>query len=136
MEINNKYITIPNIIFADREITINSKYLYGWIQFEIYNGQFNKSIDDICEVLQCSVNTARKCLKELEKKNYIKVEIQNMNKRIITPLISDSMTLEYLSKKLQIDKMKELEKIAEERKKETYKKETPQYVKDFMDSIK
>lgn len=131
MEIKSKFITIPNIIVNDKELSINAKYLYGWIYNEIFYGEFTHSMTDIIELLNCSITTARKNLKELKNKNYIKIEIINGNERKITPLINDSMILKELDRK----------RIEEIRKnkcgtQEIRQKETPDYVKEFIERIK
>lgn len=132
MEIKSKFITIPNVICNDNEISTNAKYLYGWIQNEIYSGEFNKTMNDITELLQCSISTARKNLKELKDKKYIMIEIINGNKRKITPLVSDSMIIKEFDKQKYIQKQK-----AKGMYNDTTlcKVETPQCVKDFIQRI-
>lgn len=138
MEIKSKFITIPNIIVNDNEISVNSKYLYGWIYNEIFYGEFKHNMNDITELLNCSITTARKSLKELKNKRYIKIEIINGNERKITPLISDSMILrQYEHTKLN-EKYNAKNTIEnQEKNKEIFKeKETPKFVKDFIQKVK
>lgn len=136
MEIKNKYIMIPNILIADNEISIHAKYLYGWIRNELYEGQFENNIGDIMDLLNCSMPSARKYIKELQHKNYIKVEIINNNTRRITPLISDSMILHYYRKK-KIERESIAEEIIKniENEEEQITKEK-QKLKEFYNEVK
>ena len=139
MELKSKFIVIPNIIANDNELSINSKYLYGWIQNEIYYGEFNKSMNDIIDVLQCSISTARKCLKELKDKRYIMIEILNGNQRKITPMVSDSMILnQYNKTKLKEDykKTHTQEEINATLCKVKEKNKTPTCILKFLADIK
>ena len=134
MEIKSNYITIPNVICNDKDLTVNSKYLYGWIYNEIYYGNFEKSMEDITTILNCSETTARKCLKQLKLKNYIKIEIIKGNTRKITPLVNDSMILFERNKIDMIQRKKEIEETIKEHPELI--KETPQFVKNFVNELK
>ena len=91
-KIVNQFIKIPNVV-CNANISVNAKYLYGWIQNEIYFGGFTKCIDDINDLLGCSSSTTRKVLKELESHYFIKIDIVKGNTRKITPLVNDSMII-------------------------------------------
>ena len=126
--ISNQFIKIPNVI-CNSNLSVNAKYLYGWIQNEIYFGGFTKCIDDINQILGCSSSTTRKCLKELKLRNFIKIEIIKGNIRNITPLINDSMII------------MEKQNVKELRSQNVYDNiiefdEVPQCFKDFLNAMK
>lgn len=126
-KIVNQFIKIPNVV-CNSNISVNAKYLYGWIQNEIYFGGFTKCIDDINDLLGCSSTTTRKVLKELELHNFIKIDIIKGNTRKITPLVNDSMII--MEKKL----VKEL-KMQEALEDLQNKPDIPEGFKDFLESI-
>ena len=126
-KISNKYITIPNVVCNNNNLSVNSKYLYGWIQNEIFYGEFYKTIEDLNNILKCSTSTTRKVLKELKENKLISIEIINGNQRKITPLVSDSMII---AEKTKIESLKR--KGYEEQKEETKK----ELIKQFMGEIK
>lgn len=101
-KLRSNFVKIPNVV-CNSNISVNAKYLYGWIQSEIYFGAFTKTIDDITTILNCSMPTARKCLKELKEHNFIGIEILKGNTRKITPLVSDSLII------MEKNSLKELE---------------------------
>lgn len=129
-KIINNFIKIPNVV-CNSNISVNAKYLYGWIQNEIYFGGFMKCIEDINNILGCSTCTTRKVLKELESHNFILIEIIKGNTRKITPLVSDSMII---TEKKFIKDMKQDE--AFEIIRENASKDIPQGFIDFVNSIR
>lgn len=132
MDTRSEYIRIPNVICNDKDLTINSKYLYGWIWNEIYFGEFYQSIEDICNILNCSETTARKSLKQLKVKGYIKIEIIKGNTRKITPMVNDSMIL---TEKKQVEAYRTRKEI-EEYNKNNPINETPEFVKEYIRNLK
>jgi len=136
MEIKSKFITIPNVIVNDNELSINAKYLYGWIYNEVFYGDFTHSMNDIIELLNCSESTARKNLKELQKKHYIMIEIINGNQRKITPLVNDSMILKELDRKrLEEVRRKKFGTYCNREENEEQKEKNKKILKDFIERI-
>ena len=128
-QITDNFIRIPNVIVNDFQISPTSKYLYAWIWNWSYHGEFSKSIEDIAIILRCSIPTARKHLKELKTKEYIKIEIIEGNKRLITPLINDSI-------ELQEKRRAEQEQINYNKRLLGMVKEQPEAVKKFIKDIR
>lgn len=132
MNIRSNFITIPNVICNDNKISVNAKYLYGWIYNEIFYGNFEKTMEDIKKILNCSESTVRKNLKELKNKNYISIELLQGNRRKITPLINESMII---NERTRIENEK-LRKEIQELKEQKTIKETPEFVKNFIQELK
>lgn len=130
-KIINQFIKIPNVV-CNSSISVNAKYLYGWIQNEIYFGGFMKSIEDINNILGCSSSTTRKVIKELQQHNFILVEIIKGNTRKITPLVNDSMIItekKFVKDARHQESLEHLQEYIQESK-------LPQEFLDFVNAIK
>ena len=132
MDIKNNYISIPNVVANSKIISVNAKYLYGWIYNEIFYGNFEKTMEDIKQILNCSESTARKVLKELKTNHFIEIEIISGNRRKITPMINDSMII---NERTRINNERLRKEIIEFQEKNQVR-ETPQFVKDFVTELK
>lgn len=124
--IANPYIRIPNVV-ANSDISIGAKYLYGYIWYWTFFGEFTKTNDQVCKALNVSLNTLRKYLKELQQANFIAMIVIRKQERHIRLLVTDEFILR------ESDRVKGI-KAKEERAKNT-PSEPPQYVKDFLNAI-
>jgi len=81
--IESKFISIPNIV-ADSFISNDAKLLYGYIRYWDYMHDTRKTLIEISKAINCSENTARKCIKELEQMKFLRVETINKFKNYTT----------------------------------------------------
>lgn len=134
--IESKFISIPNIV-ADSFISNDAKLLYGYIRYWDYMHDTRKTLIEISKAINCSENTARKCIKELEKMEFLRVETINKFKKILYPQISDGIMLDIATtnkNKNEYNKLSEYEKEMLELKNKGIT--IPQEVQDFFNKIK
>lgn len=126
-EIANSFIRIPNVVANNKNVSLGAKYLYGYIWYWTYYGEFVKSNEDVCEALNVTLNTIRKYLKELKQAGFIKITIVNNNERHIQLLVTD----EFIMRESARIKNKDLlqARIAAEQ-------DQPEYIKQFLANIK
>ena len=132
-----EYITIPNLIILDKELTITSKYLYGLLNYYTYIGNDTIENKELMEDLDCTEPTFRKALNQLKNKGYISIELINKNQRKITCLVLKSIILEKRKQQkesIEIERLNELNKLSE--KIYGKPKETPQVVNEFIAKLK
>lgn len=144
MKIESNYISIPNKVVNDKRISPTAKLLYGYIRYWDYINYNQITMIEIMDYMNIrSDNTIRKALKELKQVEFIKIDIINKNKRLITPLINDGIMLETSltakqennieqQKKIEQSKFNEFLKLQEKLEKE----EIPEQVKEFFERIK
>ncbi len=126
--IQSHFIRIPNVVANCKSISIGAKYLYGYIWYCTYFGDFIKTNEQVCDALNVSLNTIRKYIKELKEANFIKVTIQKNNtERHIQLLVTDEFSIRE-SERIRNNKNNEATKQAEEQQ--------PEFIKEFLNQIK
>lgn len=93
MQLESKYISIPNVVMSCESISNDAKLLYGLIRYWDFMATLSVSMEEIKSHLNVSENTVRKCIRELKKANFIQVKIKNNNERYLIPLVSDGVML-------------------------------------------
>lgn len=127
-EIQNNYIRIPNVVANNKNITIGAKYLYGYIWYWTYWGDFIKTNDEVCDALDVSLNTLRKYIRELEREGFISIHIEKHNtERHIRLLVTDEFILR--------ESARVRGKKAQEEQIKNPTVDIPQCAKDFMNQI-
>lgn len=128
-QIQSRFIRIPNVVANCKTISIGAKYLYGYIWYCTYFGDFVKTNEQVCEALNVSLNTIRKYIKELKEANFIKVTIEKNNtERHIQLLVTDEFII----------RESERVKNAKARSNSTpvQEEEIPDFVQEFVKQIK
>ena len=126
-EIQSRFIRIPNVVANCKTISIGAKYLYGYIWYCTYFGDFVKTNEQVCEALNVSLNTIRKYIKELKEANFIKVTIEKNNtERHIQLLVTD----EFIIRESERVKNTKVRNSAPEQE------EIPDFVQEFVKQIK
>lgn len=93
-DIQSHFIRIPNVVANCKTISIGAKYLYGYIWYCTYFGDFIKTNEQVCEALNVSLNTIRKYIKELKEAHFIAVSIEKNNtERHIKLLVTDEFII-------------------------------------------
>lgn len=124
-DIQSHFIRIPNVVANCKTISIGAKYLYGYIWYCTYFGDFIKTNEQVCEALNVSLNTIRKYIRELKEAHFIAVSIEKNNtERHIKLLVTDEFIIRE-SQRVKNDIV-----YGEEPK-----KEVPECVKQFMNQI-
>lgn len=93
MQLESKFISIPNVVMSCEAISNDAKLLYGLIRYWDFMATLSVSMEEIKSHLNVSENTVRKCIRELKKANFIQVKIKNHNERYLIPLVSDGVML-------------------------------------------
>lgn len=93
MQLESKFISIPNVVMSCEAISNDAKLLYGLIRYWDFMATLSVSMEEIKSHLNVSENTVRKCIRELKKANFIQVKIKNNNERYLIPLVSDGVML-------------------------------------------
>lgn len=139
-KIESDGIMIPNKI-CNSKISNDAKYLYGWISQTTYYTNFTKTITEIKEFLQCSEVKARKCLKELKDKNFIRIYVKGNKRHIITTITKLMIEEEKINRKKERE-YKEKEEEYNQWYNSLPKKEKEEYIKQremiqkFMEQVK
>lgn len=127
-QIQSRFIRIPNVVANCKTISIGAKYLYGYIWYCTYFGDFVKTNEQVCEALNVSLNTIRKYIKELKETNFIKVTIEKNNtERHIQLLVTDEFIIRE-SERVKNAKARNSAPVQEE--------EIPDFVQEFVKQIK
>ncbi len=93
-DIQSHFIRIPNVVANCKTISIGAKYLYGYIWYCTYFGDFIKTNEQVCEALNVSLNTIRKYIRELKDAHFIAVSIEKNNtERHIKLLVTDEFII-------------------------------------------
>lgn len=93
-DIQSHFIRIPNVVANCKTISIGAKYLYGYIWYCTYFGDFIKTNEQVCEALNVSLNTIRKYIRELKEAHFIAVSIEKNNtERHIKLLVTDEFII-------------------------------------------
>lgn len=124
-DIQSHFIRIPNVVANCKTISIGAKYLYGYIWYCTYFGDFIKTNEQVCEALNVSLNTIRKYIRELKEAHFIAVSIEKNNtERHIKLLVTDEFIIRE-SQRVKHDIVYGEKPI----------NEVPECVQQFMDSI-
>lgn len=128
-QIQSHFIRIPNVVANCKSISIGAKYLYGYIWYCTYFGDFIKTNEQVCEALNVSLNTIRKYIKELKEANFIKVSIEKNNtERHIQLLVTDEFIIRESERVKNSSARAKMAPLQEE--------EIPDFAKDFVKQIK
>lgn len=128
-QIQSRFIRIPNVVANCKTISIGAKYLYGYIWYCTYFGDFVKTNEQVCEALNVSLNTIRKYIKELKEANFIKVTIEKNNtERHIQLLVTDEFIIRESERVKNAKARSNSAPVQEE--------EIPDFVQEFVKQIK
>lgn len=128
-QIQSRFIRIPNVVANCKTISIGAKYLYGYIWYCTYFGDFVKTNEQVCEALNVSLNTIRKYIKELKEANFIKVTIEKNNtERHIQLLVTDEFIIRESERVKNAKTRSNSAPVQEE--------EIPDFVQEFVKQIK
>lgn len=110
---DDSFIRIPKAV-VNMDISIQAKYLYGFLYGFQKVGGSKATNSYICNFLNCNIKSLTKYLNELKKNNCIKIEIADNNKRVIYPLvqegiqiISDKELIEYYAQTYEFEPQRE-----------------------------